>query len=94
LKAKSVYRLGHTSVLRAIGRTTVVAGIAWDAYTIVTAGPGQRGQAIGGTVGGWAGAAAGAAIGSALCPGLGTALGGFVGGVVGGFVGSWIGSWF
>ncbi|MEM4302174.1 MAG: hypothetical protein QW570_08745, partial [Candidatus Caldarchaeum sp.] len=89
-----LYRLGSTNVLRTIGRTTVVAGVAWDTYSIVTAAPGQRGQAIGGTVGGWSGAMAGAAIGSMIVPGVGTVIGGFIGGFGGGIIGSWIGSWF
>jgi RHS repeat-associated protein len=89
-----LYRLGSTSVLRTVARGTVVAGVALDTYTIVSAPPEQRGQAIGGAAGGWGGAAAGAAIGSIICPGVGTVIGGLIGGFGGGVVGSWIGSWF
>jgi RHS repeat-associated protein len=89
-----LYRFGSTSVLRTVARGTVVAGVALDTYTIASAPPGQRGQAIGGTIGGWGGAFAGAAIGSAICPGVGTVIGGLVGGFGGGVIGSWIGSWF
>jgi RHS repeat-associated protein len=89
-----LYRLGSTNVLRTVARGTIVVGVAWDTYTIVTAPPGQRGQAVGGTIGGWGGAAAGAAIGSMICPGVGTVIGGLIGGFGGGTLGSWIGSWF
>ncbi|MCP9456506.1 MAG: RHS repeat-associated core domain-containing protein [Nitrospira sp.] len=89
-----LYRFGNTNTLRTVARGTVVVGVAWDIYTIVTAPPGQRGQAIGGAVGGWGGAAAGAAIGSMICPGVGTVIGGLIGGFGGGAIGSWIGSWF
>lgn len=89
-----LYRFGCTNFLRSVTKSTVVVGVAVDTYTIVTAPPGQRGQAIGGAVGGWGGAAVGAAIGSMICPGVGTVIGGLIGGFGGGAIGSWIGSWF
>jgi WXG100 family type VII secretion target len=87
-------KLGKTSVLKGIGKATVVVGLALDAYTIFTAAPGERGGAIGGVAGGWGGALGGAAIGSAICPGVGTVIGGIIGGLAGGGVGEWIGHKF
>jgi WXG100 family type VII secretion target len=90
-----MHGLGKTSVLRGIGKATLVLGLALDTYTIVTAPEDQRGGAIGGVAGGWAGALGGAAIGSMICPGLGTVIGGVVGGVAGGLAGEWAGhKWF
>ena len=53
------YRLGSAGLIRAAGRTLLVAGLALDAVNIFTAGPCGRGEAIGGAVGGLAGAAIG-----------------------------------
>jgi len=39
----SLYRLGSTSVLRGLGRASVVGGLAFDAYDLATAGPGGTG---------------------------------------------------
>ena len=82
-------KLGKNSVLKGIGKATLVVGLAVDTYTIFTAAPGERGAAIGGVAGGWGGAAAGAAIGSAICPGVGTVIGGIIGGIAGGWAGEW-----
>lgn len=86
-----MHRLGRTSVLRGIGKATVVLGLALDTYTLVTAAPDERGGAIGGVAGGWGGAFAGAAIGTAICPGVGTVIGGVIGGIAGGLAGEWAG---
>ncbi|MFZ2486841.1 MAG: hypothetical protein WAZ19_01865, partial [Anaerolineae bacterium] len=84
-------RLGSTSLLKGVGRATLILGLAIDTYTVVTASEDQRGGAIGGVVGGWGGALAGAAIGSAICPGIGTVIGGLIGGFAGGWAGEWAG---
>ena len=47
------YRLGSASFLRAAARTTVVLGVVVDAYSIYSATPDQRAEAIGGVAGGW-----------------------------------------
>ncbi len=88
------YRLGSSSVLRATARTTVVLGVVVDAYSIVSASPDQRAEAIGGVAGGWGGAVGGAAIGTAILPGVGTVIGGLIGGIGGGYLGRWVGGWF
>ncbi len=84
-------KIGGSSVLRGVGKATLVLGLAVDAYTIVTAAPDQRGGAIGGVAGGWGGALGGAAIGSFICPGVGTVIGGVIGGIAGGLAGEWAG---
>ncbi|PKO20909.1 MAG: tail tape measure protein [Chloroflexi bacterium HGW-Chloroflexi-1] len=84
-------KIGRTSVLKGVGKATIVLGLAVDAYTIAAAAPDQRGGAIGGVAGGWGGALGGAAIGSAICPGVGTVIGGLVGGFAGGLAGEWAG---
>jgi RHS repeat-associated protein len=89
---RPLYHLGSTSALKALGRSTVVAGVALDAYDIATAGPCDRGRAIGGAIGGWGGAFAGAAVGSAITPGVGTVIGGLVGGFAGSAGGQVIGA--
>lgn len=86
-----MHKMGGTSVLRGIGRATLVLGLAVDAYTILTASPDQRGGAIGGVAGGWGGALGGTAIGSFICPGVGTVIGGLIGGIAGGLAGEWAG---
>jgi RHS repeat-associated protein len=86
-----VYPLGSTRALRVAGRAAVVAGVALDAYDIMTAGRYERGRAIGGAVGGWGGGLAGAEIGSLISPGVGTVIGGVIGGVIGSAGGQAIG---
>ena len=81
-----MHGLGKTSVLRGIGKATVVVGLAFDTYTIVYGDSRSTGGAIGGVAGGWGGALRRAAIGSAICPGIGTVIGGVIGGVAGGLV--------
>lgn len=90
----SLYRLGGTSVLRGLGRASVVGGLAFDAYDLATAGPGGYGRAVGGIAGGWGGALGGAAIGSFVAPGPGTVIGGFLGGVFGSVGGQYAGDGF
>jgi RHS repeat-associated protein len=82
-----MYKLGNTDVMSNIGRGAAAAGIAVDAYHIITAGRKQRPGAIGGALGGWGGAEVGAAIGTAIAPGIGTIIGGIIGGVAGGALG-------
>ncbi|MCL6533395.1 MAG: RHS repeat-associated core domain-containing protein [Armatimonadetes bacterium] len=89
-----LYRLGNNRVLRNIGRGAVGLGLALDALDIATAGPCDRGRAIGGAVGGAVGAAVGGAIGSMLAPGAGTWIGGTIGGLAGSALGQLIGTWF
>lgn len=90
-----MHSMGKTSVLRGIGKATLVLGLALDTYTVATAPPDQRGGAIGGVVGGWGVALAGAAVGSAICPGVGTVIGGVIGGIAGSLAGEWAGhQWF
>ncbi len=89
-----LYRLGNNRVLRNIGRGAVVLGLALDVLDIATAGPCDRGRAIGGAVGGAVGAAVGGAIGSVLAPGIGTWIGGTLGGLAGSALGQLIGSQF
>ena len=88
---KSLYRLGKTDALAAIGRLGLVAGLALDAYTLATAGPCDFNSALGGVAGGWAGSLTCAYIGSAVLPGLGTVIGGVVGGIVGSMGGQYAG---
>ena len=86
--------LGRASRLyRVAGRSLVVVGATFDAYSIVTSSrPLRRSVQV---VSGWAAAAGGckvvgaggAAVGTMAAPGVGTAVGGFLGCAAGAFIG-------
>lgn len=87
-----------------VGKCCIVAGVAIEAYTVISAPEGEHlkeaaraggrmaGSLAGTWAGGWAGAKAGAVCGSCAGP-WGVAAGGVVGGVAGGVVGACCGEY-
>lgn len=87
-------KLGNTNVIRNVGRGMFLLGVGLGIYETASAGPCDRGRAVGGIIGGTIGSGIGASIGSALLPGIGTWIGGALGGLAGSALGQFIGSKF
>ena len=88
---------GLSTVAHVGGRVLLVAGAAYDAYSIVTAeNPARQASSVaGGWAGAWAGGEAGAALGAgvgAWFAGAGAVPGAVIGGIAGGVVGYFAGS--
>jgi RHS repeat-associated protein len=86
-----LYQLGSTRALTWIGRGTLVGGFGLDAYNVLTAGPAERGAALGGMIGGFGMAELGVLLGGMAVPGIGAVIGGMLGGMLGGWLGNWLG---